>query len=229
MPVENERKIVLRCCPELINILEYCWDKKEAFYQTYLFSDDRQAMRLRGRKDFDSNEDMKYVLTYKINLGGKVLEFEQAVEDIFEIAGLQTQSQTKLNKVRYTVFDHKIKEGDCSWEVDIFYRNDEFTEPYFAMAELEFPETMQFPGTPSFLQSFELFTPEKDDVRFSSSKLADVVYANRMLAQIRNYGTPTSLRVDSGLTPLNRQVYYNPHSVPPLDNPRDISNDEVPF
>lgn len=175
MPIENERKLVLRdpdgaleralaaACPP--------WTRR-AIRQAYL---DAPGLRIRR---FESAEGIEYIFSFKRPVNGDMVEIETAMSAV-DFERLWTLRRETLEKVRF-----HLGAGDCGWDVD-FFKTDDVT--YFALAEVEMPEgRIDPPPPPAILAPAIVLLVPRGDERFASKKLADPVYA----AQLRRTLVP---------------------------------------
>lgn len=123
-----------------------------------------------------------YTFTYKVDLvSGDVEEFEMDItETAFDRASVTSKSS--LVKVRYT---YKEPGADWYWDIDFFIRPHDGTV-YFAMAECEMPEGMEEPpSVPTFITNRLIYAvPRYETSVFSSRKMTDIAYAERILQEL---------------------------------------------
>lgn len=170
MPVENERKYVLRMMPHLEN--KFLKAARQVYHieQAYLFRGKGLTVRIRKQRDKRGKE--VHILTTKQRVGTKIIEVEKKVsaEDYAELSKV---ADGKLTKVRYVL---------KGWEVDFFKTK---TETYFVMAEIELPDGVAGPDKlPKFVSNNLLLEVPINDCRFSSKKLSDVEYAQTLLREV---------------------------------------------
>lgn len=177
MPIENERKFVLRDDSGLEAELGAIPGVSKSFLrQAYL---DAPGLRIRS---IEADGRAEHVFTYKRPVGGQVVEIETALSAI-DFARLWTQRVETLQKMRYSWSD-----GRFHWDVDFFKRDDGST--YFAMAEVEMPEEdTEPPPLPACLAGHLLGPAPAGDPRFTSKRIADRQHAERLLADIKRTGT----------------------------------------
>jgi CYTH domain-containing protein len=173
VPVENERKFVLKLeTPE--KEFGKVADFVEDIEQVYLMCGKKQSIRIRKSLLFriDKYVEFKYKMTFKQDVGKKTVEIETSISpEDYEM--LNKQSIMKLRKLRYRVGD---------WEVD-FFRLKEKT--YFVQAEIEMPENKKKPDTiHPLIQNNLIYVVKRGDGRFSSKKLGDAKYAQRLMDSI---------------------------------------------
>ena len=167
MPVENERKLVLRDLDgALERRLEATCPPWRRFFirQAYL---DAPGLRIRR---FDSDERQeRHIFSFKRPIGGEMVEIETEISAV-DFERLWSLRREALEKVRFHLDD-----GDCGWDVD-FFKHDSAT--LFALAEVEMPEGRRDPPPPPaiLVPHVALLVPVGDD-RFASKKLADPAYA----------------------------------------------------
>jgi len=176
MPTENERKYVLqRDCERLFK------DAADSVFlcrQAYLaFS---KGMSARVRESIVLHQKPKYRFCFKQKVGGRVVEIEKKI-DRRDFDDLWSVALNRLEKIRYNLYF----EPDYLWEVDFF--KDKEHQTYFALAEHEMPEGQIEPDfMPEVISANLLYTPNIDDNRFSSKRLADVRYATRLLDDLNS-------------------------------------------
>ncbi len=176
MPIENERKFVLKEAGTLEAALAATTGvHRSLLHQAYL---DVSGMRIRA---IDGTHGPSHVFTYKRPVNGQVVEIETEIsrEDFDK---LSTQCVERLRKVRYSWTD-----GPFHWDVDFFKTDGGAT--YFARAEVEMPEDhREPPPLPPSLAPHLLATVPAGDPRFQSKKLADRAHAEALDAAIRVRG-----------------------------------------
>jgi CYTH domain-containing protein len=115
-------------------------------------------------------------MCYKQKVKGRVIEIQKKIsrrdfEDLWSV------SMGKLEKVRYN-----LVYGSAIWEVD-FFKDD--SETYFALAEIEMPESQLKPDfIPGIITSNLIYEVARSDDRFASKRLADVNYARKLYLKI---------------------------------------------
>ena len=176
MPIENERKFVLKDAAKLETALTATAGvHRGLLHQAYL---DVSGMRIR---EIDGAHGVRHLFTYKRPVNGQVVEIETEISrEDFE--KLSSQCIERLRKVRYSWTD-----GVFHWDVDFF--KTETGETYFAMAEVEMPEDQREPPPlPPNLVGHLLATVPAGDARFASKRLADPAHAEAMGAAIAATG-----------------------------------------
>lgn len=167
MPVENERKLVLRDPGgALERRLDAACPPWRCFFirQAYL---DAPGLRIRR---FDSGEKgVRHIFSFKRPIAGEMVEIETEISAV-DFERLWSLRREALEKARFHLDD-----GDCGWDVDFFKRDG---ATYFALAEVEMPEGRRDPPPPPAILAphVVLLVPDGDD-RFASKKLADPAYA----------------------------------------------------
>jgi len=158
MPVENERKYVLK--PDFDAGRLTGWTK-HAIRQAYL--DDGPRIRQRG-------DD--YIFTYKkwVPQAGELVEIETAIsEDDFNL--LWPLCVQRIAKTRYVLMQDEVE-----WVVDFLC--DDQGQVYFVLAEAELPRGQAVPRhIPAEIESGILHSVAAADNRFTNKKLSDRVYA----------------------------------------------------
>jgi CYTH domain-containing protein len=175
MPIENERKFVLRD-DGLEGVLAARPGVSKSFLrQAYL---DVSGMRIRS---VETGERTGHVFTYKRAVDGQVVEIETEISAI-DFERLWSQRRETLQKLRYSWTD-----GPFHWDVDFFKTDDNHT--YFTQAEVEMPEEQtEPPPLPPSLADHLLATAPAGDPRFASKRLADRAHAEKLLADIKSKG-----------------------------------------
>jgi CYTH domain-containing protein len=176
MPIENERKFVLKDDGELEARLAHGPGVTQSLLrQAYL---DVSGMRIRS---VEAGGAIRHVFTYKRPIDGQVVEIETDISAI-DFQRLWSQCRETLQKARYSWPD-----GPFHWDVDFFKTADGRT--YFAQAEVEMPEEQKEPPPlPASLAGHLLATVPAGDQRFASKRLADPAHAEKLLADIRSKG-----------------------------------------
>jgi len=175
MPIENERKFVLRDDGLEAALAARPGVSRSFLRQAYL---DVSGMRIRS---VEAGSRIGHVFTYKRPIDGQVVEIETEISAI-DFERLWSQRRETLQKVRYSWTD-----GAFHWDVDFFKTDDGRT--YFTQAEVEMPEGQtEPPPLPSGLADHLLATAPARDPRFDSKRLADRAHAEKLLADIKNKG-----------------------------------------
>ncbi|MCA0249073.1 MAG: hypothetical protein LCH93_20870 [Proteobacteria bacterium] len=176
MPIENERKFVLRDDGKLEGLLAARPGVSRNFLrQAYL---DAPGLRIRS---IEADGKIDHLFTYKRMIDGQVVEIETGLSAI-DFARLWTQRIESLQKVRYS-----WEEGRFHWDIDFFRREDGST--YFAMAEVEMPEEdTEPPPLPACLAGHLLGIAPAGDQRFTSKRIADQGHAERLMTDILRKG-----------------------------------------
>lgn len=168
MPIENERKFVLR-----LNVSEGIFhdaaDSVEDIEQVYLISGKKQSLRCRKvTKVRGKDIELVYNMTFKQEVDKKVVEVETDI-DARDYRLLKKASTSVLQKTRYRIGE---------WEVD-FFKSDGKT--YFVMAEIEMPENQKKPDSiPTLINENLVHVVKRGDKRYTSKKLCDVKHAQRL-------------------------------------------------
>jgi CYTH domain-containing protein len=176
MPIENERKFVLADDGRVERILgEMPGVTRSYLRQAYL---DLSGLRIRS---IDSGDTTRHIFSYKRLVDDQMVEIETEISPI-DFERLWKIRRESLQKARYSWQD-----GRFHWDVD-FFRTDE-GETYFALAEVEMPETDTVPPPPpAILAPHVLLLAPRNDPRFTSKRLADRGHAERLLADVRAKG-----------------------------------------
>ncbi len=158
MPVENERKYVLR--PDFDAGRLAGWTRHD-IRQAYL--DDGPRIRQR---------DEDFIFTYKkwVPQAGELVEIETPIsEDDFNL--LWPLCVQRIAKIRYVLMT-----DDVEWVVD-FLRDDN-GQVYFVLAEAELPRGQAAPNhIPAEIAGGILHAVDAADNRFTNKKLSDQAYA----------------------------------------------------
>ena len=175
MPIENERKFVLKDNGLEAELAARPGVTRSFLRQAYL---DVSGMRIRS---VEEGRALRHIFTYKRPVNGQVVEIETAISpEDFE--RLWSQRCETLQKVRYSWTD-----GPFHWDVDFFKTEDGRT--YFAQAEVEMPEDQEEPPPlPPSLASHLLAMAPVGDQRFTSKRLADRAHAEKLMADIKAKG-----------------------------------------
>lgn len=173
MPIENERKFVLRIDSPEMTFSEVA-DSKEYIEQIYLMFGKKQSARIRKARHFycDKEPEWKYTFTFKQDVGKKTVEVETPLE-FKDYDLLSRKSVLIFNKWRYHLGD---------WEVDFFKNMD---KTYFVQAEIELPEGVKRPvNIHPLIGENMIHLVKRWDGRFSSKKLGDPRYAQRLMQNL---------------------------------------------
>jgi len=176
MPIENERKFVLRNDCELEKRLAQAPGvARSLLVQAYL---DAPGLRIRT---IETNGQLSHIFTYKRPVDGQVVEIETEISPV-DFERLWSQRRETLQKTRYSWTD-----GPFHWDVDFFKTDDNRT--YFTQAEVEMPEDqVEPPPLPPSLADHLLATAPAGDPRFASKRLANQAHAEKLLADIKSKG-----------------------------------------
>lgn len=177
MPIENERKFVL---DDLSGALEARVAARPGVSRSYLHQAylDTSGLRIRS---IESDVSKKNVFTFKRLVDDQVVEIETEISAV-DFQRLWKTRCESLHKARYS-----WRDGRFLWDVDFFKTDDGRT--YFALAEVEMPETeTEPPPPPDILAPHVLLLAPRNDPRFTSKRLADRAHAERLLKEIRDKG-----------------------------------------
>lgn len=173
VPVENERKLVLR---DADGALERALDAacppwtRRAIRQAYL---DAPGLRIRR---FEGGDGVRHIFSFKRLIGAEMVEIETEI-NAADFERLWTLRREALEKVRY-----HLAAGDCGWDVDFFKSAG---RTYFALAEVEMPEgRCEPPPAPAILAPYVVMLVPPGDERFASKKLADPAHAARLSREL---------------------------------------------
>ena len=175
MPIENERKFVL----EDDGRLERTLAARPGITRSYLRQAYLDASGLRIRS-IDSHGATRHVFSFKRLVDDQMVEIET------EIAAIDFERLWKLRRETLEKARYSWNEGRFHWDVD-FFKTDNRT--YFALAEVEMPETETVPPPPpGLLAPYVLLLAPRNDPRFTSKRLADRLHAERLMADVRARG-----------------------------------------
>ncbi|MCW5745009.1 MAG: hypothetical protein KIT36_02260 [Alphaproteobacteria bacterium] len=173
MPVENERKFVLRdpdgALERALAAAVPPWTR-HAIRQAYL---DTPGLRIRR---FEGGNAVQHIFSFKRLIEGEMVEVETAIAaaDFERLWRLRRES---LEKVRYHLCD-----GRCGWDVDFFKMQD---RTYFALAEVEMPAGWHVPpAPPPLLAPHVVLLAPAGDERFASRRLADPLHAAQLVREL---------------------------------------------
>jgi CYTH domain-containing protein len=169
MPVENERKFVLKPpFDELEDKVSQLSSNSFLIEQGYLHKGKKFIVRVRS-STCQKDKTCWYEMCVKRNVNGNCIEIETEIEE-FDFSQLWMVADSKLKKVRYIVDE---------WEIDFFKQHG---KNYFAQAEIELPPHIMYPRhIPEIISENTLYQVLKGDNRFASKHLCDVHYTNKML------------------------------------------------
>jgi CYTH domain-containing protein len=177
MPIENERKFVLEDDDGGLErtLAETPGVTHSYLRQAYL---DSSGLRIRS---IDSGGMTRHIFSYKRSVDDQMVEIETEISPI-DFERLWKIRHETLRKARYS-----WAEGRFHWDVDFFRTDDGRT--YFALAEVEMPETDTVPPLPpAILAPHVLLLAPRNDPRFTSKRLSDRGHAERLLADVRAKG-----------------------------------------
>ena len=173
MPIENERKFVLRDDGLEAALAENPGVSRSFLRQAYL---DASGLRIRSMERAGRT---RHVFTYKRPVDDQMVEIETEIAPV-DFDRLWKLRRETLQKTRYSWTD-----GRFHWDVDFFKTG----RTYFALAEVEMPEAEKTPPPPpAVLAPHVLLLAPRGDPRFTSKRLADKAHAERLLADVRTKG-----------------------------------------
>jgi len=177
VPIENERKFVLRNDVELEKRLAQAPGvTRSLMLQAYL---DAPGLRLRA---IETAGSMRHIFSYKRPVEGQVVEIETDLDEA-DFRRLWKTKRESLQKVRYSWPD-----GRYRWDIDFFKTANGRT--YFVLAEVEMPEHQEIPPpVPTSLAPYLLGLASNGDPRFTSKRLADPAHAEALLREIVERGS----------------------------------------
>lgn len=174
MPIENERKFILR--PPYDGNIEFEASELATRFiimeQGYLRTGKKtNSIRIRKSKE---NEKSYFKMTVKQEVNGDCIEIETDIDEV-DYNRLWSVSVCKLKKHRYVL--------DGNWEID-FFKNSK-NNNYFGQAEIELPEKVLMPDSiHPYVEKYLLHKVAASDNRFTSKKLSNVNYTDRMLIKL---------------------------------------------
>ena len=176
MPIENERKFVLKLDPKLERRLAAAPGVVRSFLrQAYL---EASGLRIRA---IESGGRTRHIFSYKRSVDDQMVEIETEIS-LIDFERLWKLRRETLQKMRYS-----WRDGRYHWDVDFFKQDDGST--YFALAEVEMPETDTQPPPPAaILAPHVLLLAPRNDERFTSKRLSDRGHAERLLADVLTKG-----------------------------------------
>lgn len=176
MPIENERKFVLKDDGDLeARLATRAGVARSYLRQAYL---DVSGMRIRSA---EGGGTIRHVFTYKRPVDGQIVEIETEISAA-DFERLWSQRRETLQKMRYSWTD-----GPFHWDVDFFKADGDRT--YFIQAEVEMPEgQVEPPPLPPVLADHLLGMAPAGDPRFASKRLASQAHAKQLLADIKSKG-----------------------------------------
>lgn len=176
MPIENERKFVLELDSRLERRLAAAPGVARSFLrQAYL---EASGLRIRA---IEAGGRTRHIFGYKRTVDDQVVEIETEISPI-DFERLWKLRRETLQKMRYSWSD-----GRFQWDVDFFKADDGST--YFALAEVEMPETDTVPPPPpAILSPHVLVLAPRSDERFTSKRLSNRDHAERLLVDVRAKG-----------------------------------------
>src|SRR6185369_11941492 len=176
MPIENERKFVLELDPTLERRLVAAPGVvRSHLRQAYL---EASGLRIRA---IESGGRTRHIFSYKRSVDDQMVEIETEISPI-DFERLWKLRRETLQKMRYS-----WRDGRFHWDVDFFKAEDGHT--YFALAEVEMPETDTVPpAPPAILATHVLLLAPRNDERFTSKRLSNQDHAERLLADVRAKG-----------------------------------------
>jgi CYTH domain-containing protein len=176
IPTENELKFILNLASE--SSIKRMAEAKLLISQGYLLAGRGISLRFRKVKNY---KKISFYMTFKttVNGGGRTVEIEKKIgkrdfNDIWPFC------LNKLDKIRYLIHN-----SDELWEIDYF--KDYTNKTYFAMAEIEMPESKAYPNSlPNFIKNNLLFEVPLSDSRFSSKLLGNPSYATNIYCELND-------------------------------------------
>jgi CYTH domain-containing protein len=177
MPIENERKFVLDDLSGALETRVAAWPgaRRTWLRQAYL---DASGVRIRAIEEAGTS---RFVFTYKRPVDDQMVEIETDISTV-DFERLWKIRRETLQKARYS-----WRDGRFAWDVD-FFKTDEGAT-YFALAEVEMPETETVPpAPPDVLAPHVLLLAPRSDPRFTSKRLADRSHAERLFEEVRAKG-----------------------------------------
>lgn len=181
MPVENERKFVLKFtgaeANKFENVVKHLSKAKEfEFRQGYL----NENTRIREIVPI-SDGPAEYLFTYKMKVNGKLIEIETDISE-HDFNYLWVKVQTVINKNRI-----KVPVNGVIWEVDFIKDPSDANNSYLVMAEVELPDGVDAPDfIPDFVSQNLLYAVPIDDRRFDNTRLSSPKVVEKILKGLLN-------------------------------------------
>lgn len=168
MPIENEFKFVMK------NDISVRECMKENGWTNFFLEQGYMSENARVRK-ISSSSNEKFVFTFKKMVGKNLVEIETDIIDA-DYEKLISCAENVLKKERFEKID-----DHCTWAVDLFHGENGV---YFIMAECERLDDREFADEiPNEIKEYILKEVGKDE-RFTSYRMRDEGYANKMLALV---------------------------------------------
>ena len=180
MPVENERKLLIRhdTPSQLLHTLKQS-SEAETFdiTQGYLSGSARIRHVVPHRTNYSSEQ---HLFTYKTKVGGNTVEIETEIT-IHDYQKLSLIVKPVVHKTRV-----KIKRNQYTWDID-FIKTPKSGSIYLVMAEVEMPEfETDVPEIIEHLIPYAVKWVEASDKRFNNRNLANVKKVTRLFNELTN-------------------------------------------
>lgn len=179
MPTEHEFKYVIS--KDILvefseGTLASMAEKVYLIQQGYLYFSKGMSCRIRSITECDTDKKVKWYMTFKQKVGGRVIEIEKKIsardgKDLWAVA---------INKLKKTrcVYSHEENE----WELDLLETD---SGVYFIVAEVELDEGALRPKSmPLFLRRYLKLEVDLDDDRFANKRLGDIEYAKSLYTSL---------------------------------------------
>lgn len=169
MPVENEKKFVLKFNEDCESNIAHAAERAIDIEQRYLGNDKGLSVRVRKST---INGDSSYRMTVKQNVAGETIEIETIISRD-DFGKLWSVASRGVEKRRYIYL---------GWEIDFFkYKNSN----YFSVAEIEMPPGKKAPDSiPALIDQHIIYNVKQGDSGFSNKLLGDIKHAQDLLKKI---------------------------------------------
>jgi len=176
MPTENELKYLLTL--EAEHEAKLLAHGTRHIRQGYLAFTKGMSLRIR------ETNNTRFEMTFKQKAKNRVIEVEKKLDER-DFEDLWSIACNRLEKIRYDVVVKDAEGNKYGWEVDAF--KDHNHETYIVIAEHEMPEGMTQPNfIPHMISDHLIYAVPSTDDKFASKKIADVKYAQSLLAEYVN-------------------------------------------
>ena len=180
MPVENERKLLIRHSDpaQLLQTLKRSSDAETYdITQGYLSGSARIRHVVPHRSTYS---DEQHLFTYKTKVGGNTVEIETEIS-IHDYEKLSLIVKPVVHKTRV-----KIRRNQYTWDID-FIKTPKSGSIYLVMAEVEMPEfETDVPEIIEHLSAHAVRWVDASDKRFNNRNLANVKKVTRLFNELTN-------------------------------------------
>jgi CYTH domain-containing protein len=181
MPIENERKLLLRH-----NMSEQLIQELSAVPQAYVQDITQSYLPQGGRiRCIRSSTTTSHVFTYKCDVDDQTVEVETDIS-LGDYAKLSKISTHTVHKTRISICENTplsfLIQRPLLWDVDFF--RDAQQRIYLALAECEMPEFQTvLPDILPYLQPHAVCWIPADDKRFASKRLHNPDKVHELLSE----------------------------------------------